>query len=65
VAQKQKFIEGDYVYIKQQNKEETWEVYAVHKRGRKTRYSIKKVHGAGITLWCHVQGNKLEKVKKK
>jgi len=64
VAQKQKFIEGDHVYIKKHNKEEIWEVYAVYGRGRKIRYSIKKLHTRAITLWCHVQGNKLEKVKK-
>jgi hypothetical protein len=65
MAQKQKFVEGDQVRVKDCEPSSLWEVYAVRKMGRKTRYSVKMLETPAITLICNVEGNKLKKVEEK
>jgi|10_taG_2_1085330.scaffolds.fasta_scaffold159543_1 hypothetical protein len=65
MASKQKFIEGDRVHVKERRESGFWEVYAVRKMGRKIRYSVRKLTDESITLFCNVEGEKLEKVEEK
>ncbi len=65
MASKQKLVEGDHVYVKDRVGAGIWEVYAVRKRGRTTRYSIKLLDTSAITLFCNVEGKKLRKVEEK
>ena len=65
MAPKQKFVEGDQVAVKKYGSNDTWEVYAVRKMGRKIRYSVRKLTQESITLFCNVKGEKLEKVEEK
>ena len=64
MASKQKLVEGNCVYVKNRRSSGLWEVYAVRKFGRKTRYSIRRMNTEGTTLMCNVEGKKLEKVEK-
>jgi len=65
VAQKRKFVEGDHVRVKDCEPSALWEVYAVHKVGRKARYSVERLGTPGITRVCNIKGNRLEKVEEK
>jgi len=65
MAQKRKLVEGDRVRVKDCGLSDCWEVYAVRKIGKKTRYSVKKLENPGITLICNAKRNRLEKVEEK
>jgi ribosomal protein S26 len=43
VAQKRKLVEGDHIRVKDCEPSALWEVYAVHKVGRKVRYSVNRL----------------------
>jgi hypothetical protein len=65
MAQKQKFVEGDQVRVKDCEPSALWEVYAVRKVGRKVRYSVKRLELPGIVCVCNIKGNRLKKVEEK
>ena len=62
---KQKFVEGDHVRVKDYKSSGLWEIYSVQKVGKNIRYSLKRLEATAITLFCNVQGKKLDKVEKK
>tara|TARA_Y100000310_G_scaffold135355_1_gene134226 strand:+ start:252 stop:449 length:198 start_codon:yes stop_codon:yes gene_type:complete len=65
MAQRQKFVEGDHVRVRDCEPSSLWEVYAVRKIGRKIRYSVKMLGTPAIILVCNTKGNRLEKVEEK
>ena len=65
MAQRQKFIEGDRVHVRDCESSGLWEVYAVRKIRRKIRYSVKMLGTPAIMLICNTKGNRLEKVEEK
>jgi hypothetical protein len=65
MAHKRKFIEGDRVRVRDYESADLWEVYAVRKIGRKTRYSVKKLETPAIMLICNIKGSRLEKMEEK
>jgi len=65
VAQRQKFVEGDHVRVRDCEPSSLWEIYAVNKTGRKIRYSVKMLGTPAITLICNAKGSRLKKVEEK
>ena len=65
MAQKRKFVEGDRVQIKNYDSAGAWEVYSIHKFGRKIRYSVKKLESSALTLLCNVAATNLVKMEEK
>ena len=65
LAQKRKFVEGDHVRVKDHKSTGLWEVYAIHKTGRKVRYSVRRLQPEATTLFCNIKGSQLEKVEEK
>jgi|1_EtaG_2_1085319.scaffolds.fasta_scaffold90967_3 hypothetical protein len=65
MAQKRKFVKGDYVQIKNYDSGGLWEIYSIRKFGRKTRYSVKKLESSALTLLCNIAGARLKKMEEK